>query len=100
MGWPVMVVLVRATGCTSTFGGSAANAPLLTNVTATTERRIFMSHPLDRQRHALAHADAQRRQRPLAAGLLQLMQRRQCQPRAAHAQRLPQRKRPPDRDLD
>ena len=50
-----------------------------------------LSHPLQRQRHPLAHADAERHQGALAAGPGQLMGRRQRQARAGHAERMAQR---------
>src|SRR5688572_16917999 len=50
-------------------------------------------HPLDRHGQALADADAQGRERRLAAGLLKLVNRGKRQPRARHAERMAERDR-------
>src|SRR4051812_16078557 len=48
-------------------------------------------HPLQREADALSYADAERCKRTLAAGLFQLMQRREHETRPAHAQGMAER---------
>src|SRR2546423_10686649 len=65
--------------------------PLHENPARRSAHAGYALHPLDRERHALAYADAHGGERALGAGRAYLMRRRDAKPRARHAERMAER---------
>src|ERR1043166_4034195 len=78
MSYPVIPGPCAASNPESRGSGFALRAP----------RNDILIQRLDRQRDALADADAHGGERELAATLLQAVHRRHREPRAAHAERM------------